>query len=97
MSKENWGSNLVFLLAGAAIGASVALLYAPQDGESTRRLIGEKAGDAKDRAVEFKSNVADSARDRWSQTSGKIQDLLHRGDNNELLTSTEHASGNGAG
>ena len=38
MNKEA-GSNLVFFLLGAAVGAAVALLYAPQEGAETRRII----------------------------------------------------------
>ena len=59
MNRENVGSNLVFFLVGAAAGAAIALLYAPQDGESTRRLIGEKAGEYKGKAtgVHFECHV----------------------------------------
>ena len=75
------GSNLVFLLIGAAAGAAVALLYAPQDGESTRRMIGEKAGEYKGKATEFSSNVATTAKDKWGVASDKIQGLVQRGQN----------------
>lgn len=81
MSRENMGSNLVFLLIGAAAGAAVALLYAPQDGESTRRMIGEKAGEYKGKATEFSSNVATTAKDKWGVASDKIQGLVQRGQN----------------
>jgi gas vesicle protein len=79
MSKENLGSNLVFFLVGAAAGAAVALLYAPQDGESTRRMIGEKAGEVKGRATEFTSNVKTTAKEKLSVASDKIQNLVQRG------------------
>lgn len=42
MAQEN-GDRLIWLLTGAALGAAVALLYAPQSGEKTRRLISKKA------------------------------------------------------
>jgi gas vesicle protein len=79
MSRENLGSNLVFFLVGAAAGAAVALLYAPQDGESTRRIIGEKAGEYKGKATEFTSNVATTAKDKWGVATDKIQSLVQRG------------------
>ena len=41
MAQDN-GDRLIWFLTGAALGASVALLYAPQSGEKTRRLIGKK-------------------------------------------------------
>jgi gas vesicle protein len=97
MSRDNRGSNLVFFIVGAAIGASVALLYAPQDGQSTRKLITDKAVDVKDKATEIASGVTESAKDRWSAASGKIQDILQRSPVDEALTLTDTVSSNGAG
>jgi gas vesicle protein len=79
MNRENLGSNLVFFLVGAAAGAAVALLYAPQDGESTRRMIGEKADEYKGKATEFTSNVTATAKDKWGAATDKIQNLVQRG------------------
>ncbi|PWJ36103.1 YtxH domain-containing protein [Sediminitomix flava] len=36
MSKKNTGSTLLAFLAGAAVGAVVGVLYAPEEGKSTR-------------------------------------------------------------
>lgn len=69
------GSNLVFFLLGAAVGAGVALLYAPQEGAETRRTLGEKANEVKDKAAE----MSHTARERWDGLSAKAQDMLHRG------------------
>ncbi len=41
MARDN-GSQLVWFTAGAAIGATIALLYAPQTGKETRRYLGKK-------------------------------------------------------
>ena len=83
MSKENWGGNLVFFLLGAATGAAVALLYAPQEGEATRRLIGERASDIKDKASEYSNTVAQTAKDKWGNisdtVSNKVQEVSARG------------------
>lgn len=89
-NNSNWGGNLVFFLLGAATGAAVALLYAPQEGEATRRMIGEKAGDIKDKATEYSNTVAQTAKDKWGSLadtvsskaqnlSNKAQDVLSRG------------------
>lgn len=40
--------NFVWFIAGAAIGASLALLYAPQSGRETRRYIKKKSREAKE-------------------------------------------------
>jgi len=79
MKDTNAGSNLVFFLLGAAVGAAVALLYAPQEGEATRRLIGEKAVDAKDKAAELSHSVADVTREKWEAAATKGKELLNRG------------------
>ena len=89
MSKENVGSNLVFFLVGAALGASVALLYAPQDGESTRRLITDKAADAKDRAAELTAGVTGSAKEKWNATADKIQGIIQKTHMDETKAAVE--------
>lgn len=82
MSRDSsWGGNLVFFLLGAATGAAVALLYAPQEGEATRRIIAERAGDVKDKATDYTSTVATTARDKWGQLTDKAQDIVNRGQN----------------
>ncbi len=79
MSRDsNWGGNLVFFLLGAATGAAVALLYAPQEGETTRRIIAERAGDVKDKATDYTSTVATTARDKWGQLTDKAQDIVSK-------------------
>jgi len=54
MARNN-GEGLAWFLVGAAVGASVALLYAPQSGERTRRLIGRKLADGRE-ALEDQGN-----------------------------------------
>ncbi len=58
---ENGKSFAAGLLLGALIGAGVALLFAPQSGEDTRRLIRRRArrfaNDARDRYDEMKDRV----------------------------------------
>jgi len=46
------GSIIVAFVLGAATGAAVALLMAPASGEDTRRFIGDKAREGRDRAEE---------------------------------------------
>jgi gas vesicle protein len=43
------GSMLVAFALGAIAGAAIALLYAPASGEETRRKIGEKAREGRDK------------------------------------------------
>jgi gas vesicle protein len=68
-------------LVGAAVGASVALLYAPQEGEATRRALGEKANAYKDKATEVTNTVAQTAKEKISLVSDKASELVRRGQN----------------
>ncbi len=52
--------KIMWLSVGAAIGAGVALLYAPQTGQDTRKLIRRKAEDAKDVIVETGGQIRDT-------------------------------------
>ena len=79
MNRDNWGSNLVFFLLGAACGAAVALLSAPQEGEETRRIIGQKASEYKDKATEVTTNLTQAAKEKAGMISDKMQDMMNRG------------------
>ena len=63
---------VVGMLVGSAIGAAVALLYAPQPGDATRDLIKQKAGDAKDRAGE----LASAAKEKAGTMAGTISSTV---------------------
>ncbi len=53
-NDNNYGSNFfVPLLLGGVIGASLALLFAPQSGKKMRRKIADMADDAKDYASTY--------------------------------------------
>ena len=62
--KMSTGSNTKFLfglMLGAIIGAVVALLYAPQPGAETRRLLKEKASAIKEKASKAVSKIKGSS------------------------------------
>jgi gas vesicle protein len=54
MGQDNGGGGAVLMAfaLGAIAGAAVALLWAPASGEETRRLIKERAGEAREKAGE---------------------------------------------
>ena len=41
MSSEDRGSNLIFLMFGAAVGAGLGILFAPKAGKETREQIAD--------------------------------------------------------
>ena len=52
------------LICGAAIGAGVALLMAPESGKRTRKRIGRAAEDLKENAGDRWEDIADEVRDK---------------------------------
>ena len=46
------GGLVVAFIAGAAVGAAVALLFAPASGEQTREYLGQRAREGRDRAAD---------------------------------------------
>ena len=48
MSENNSGEKVLFFVAGASIGAALALLFAPKSGRETRELIARTATDGRD-------------------------------------------------
>lgn len=61
---DNTGKVLAALLVGAAAGAIVGLLMAPESGSTTRSKIGKTAED-----------LADELEDAWEDGAEKIKDL----------------------
>lgn len=58
MKKE-----VCFFLGGAVIGAAVALLFAPESGDKTRRRIKRFVEDEKDKLVDAYENVRERIED----------------------------------
>lgn len=68
MSEDNYDtSKAVWFMAGIAIGATVALLFAPASGEETRRRIGAKASEGKDALSETGRDLIDKGRDLYDK------------------------------
>lgn len=59
--KSSFGTFLIGFLSGAAIGAGLALLFAPQSGKETRAKIADVASDAKDKITDLIDDVKDFA------------------------------------
>jgi gas vesicle protein len=57
--------RVVWFLAGAAIGASIALLYAPKSGKETRRLLGKKAKQGREAVSDISRDLAEKGRDLY--------------------------------
>jgi gas vesicle protein len=69
------GSVLLAFILGAVSGAAVALLYAPATGEETRRYLGQKAREGRDRAAE----MAERSRQAMNQGRDTLSSAIDRG------------------
>jgi len=81
MAQDN-SDKAVWFLAGAAIGASIALLYAPQSGEETRRYLSKKARESRDVLSDAGGELADKGRDLYDKgrrLADDAADLFDRG------------------
>lgn len=64
--RSSGGDKFLFFLAGAGVGAVLALLFAPKSGRETRELIARTASDSRDflsnKVAEGKQFVGDTSR-----------------------------------
>lgn len=70
------------LLIGSAIGAAVALLFAPQDGRKTRRMIRRRAEDSLDELSEAGKQISEIGHDvydRCREFAGEAVRLVEKG------------------
>ena len=70
MSENSGGDKFLYFLAGAGIGAVLALLFAPKSGRETRDLIARTATDSRD----FVSNKVTEGRQVVEERGRKIGD-----------------------
>jgi gas vesicle protein len=81
MAEDN-SSKAVWFLTGAAIGAAVALLYAPASGEVTRRRIARRAEESAEVLSEKGQEMVERGRELYDQgrkMADEAADLFERG------------------
>jgi gas vesicle protein len=81
MENES-GGNLIWFVAGAAIGAAIALLYAPQTGTETRRMIMEKSREGADAVAGTSREMYERGRElyeRGRRMADDAAEMLERG------------------
>jgi gas vesicle protein len=71
MSENNYGADkFLFFMAGAGIGAVLALLFAPKSGRETRDLLARRATDSRD----FLTNKVNEGRQVVEERSRRFGD-----------------------
>lgn len=90
------GNTFLALITGAAIGAGLGLLYAPDSGEETRKRLRKDAQDAQDRLnkryKETTSNLSEKAQKARIDFEERLEETLsnasHKAD--DILAAMEH-------
>lgn len=80
--EDQAASTLAWFLTGAAIGATVAILYAPKSGKETRRYLGDKAQAGRDAVENASQDMMEAGRDMFERGRRLVEDaadLFDRG------------------
>jgi gas vesicle protein len=71
--------RILWLMVGAAVGAGIALLYAPKTGKDTRKLIRRKAEDARETIADTSEQIRDRVVETTEQVMGAGRDIYKKG------------------
>ena len=82
-SKTN--SSIIALLAGAAIGAGLGILFAPDKGSKTREKIKGNFDDLKDQAKEKWETLEEDTKEKFSRTKDDLKETVEN-----LLSDTSY-------
>lgn len=77
MSKN--AEKFVWFLLGVAVGAGVALLYAPKSGKETRRYIARKTGEARDALAETGERLLEKGRELGEEIAERGREIYRKG------------------
>lgn len=70
--------RVMWLMIGAAVGAGIALLYAPRTGKDTRKLLRRKAEDAREAIVETSEQIRDKVVDTSETVLDASRDVYRK-------------------
>ncbi len=73
MSREDSGSNVVFFLLGAAVGAAAGLLLAPKSGKETREQLADWLDERRERGAELLHKIKDAVPEKKEQVAAAIR------------------------
>jgi len=81
MAQDNSG-KLLWFFAGGAIGATIALLYAPQTGRDARRLLKKRSREGREAFVDGSRDLVDKGRELYEKgrrVADDAAEMLERG------------------
>ena len=68
--EDSDNSKILWFVAGAAVGASIAILFAPASGEETRRTIIKKTGEGGTALADSGRDLIDRGKDMLDKARG---------------------------
>ena len=80
--QSDKGTVLIWFVSGAALGAAVALLLAPESGEKTRRKLADQAERGRKTLVESGQEIFDRGRElyeRGREIADEAAEMFERG------------------
>lgn len=80
--QDNNSNSLLWFVAGVALGATVALLFAPASGQVTRRRLKRKAEEGRDAIAEVGDEVAEKGKELFNKgrkLADEAAELFERG------------------
>ena len=78
-------NGILALLAGAAIGVGLGILFAPDKGTKTREKIKDGLDDLKDSAKSKWNSLESESKDKFSKTKADLKDTV-----NDLLSDSSY-------
>jgi gas vesicle protein len=70
---------LISFVAGAAVGAAIGILFAPDKGTETRRKISEQGNDLADNLKGKFTDLVDGVREKFSSMKSDAEDVAEKG------------------
>lgn len=81
-TQTDWSNRLAWFLTGAIIGATAAILYAPQSGKETRQYLNNKTQQGREAVTDTGKDIVEASKemfDRGRQLVEDAADLFERG------------------
>ncbi len=82
MADQDYGSKVMWFMAGIAIGSTIALMFAPASGEETRRKIAKRTQEGRDALADSGKEMFDRGRemyDRGRKLAEDAAEMFERG------------------